>query len=255
MSNLNARMVKQKRHIIVFLDNCKSHPQMKLSNVEIRFFPANTTSRLQPMDMGVIKCDKDYYRRQIANKIVEEIVLGNVKTTDEFIRDFKLLDAVFYMNNAWNTVTPTTIANCFRKAGFGNALEGDEEEEVVPNPTNRFDEIPIEFRGETTFEQFVNVDNHVTGVSTEIESEDGEVLVDTSAQQVEEEDGEEIEKPKFNEVMAAVQTLETYCKFDIEKYSKMLNNLQDVKSDVISERVKAQVQPKISEFFEKKQIF
>lgn len=54
---LNGRMRAQKRKILLFMDNASSHPDMKLSNVKVQFFPPNTTSRLQPMDQQIFFFD------------------------------------------------------------------------------------------------------------------------------------------------------------------------------------------------------
>lgn len=58
LEDLNDEMVKQNRKILLFIDNCPSHADSELSNVNLMFLPANTTSRLQPLDAGIIKCFK-----------------------------------------------------------------------------------------------------------------------------------------------------------------------------------------------------
>ncbi|GBM08661.1 Tigger transposable element-derived protein 1 [Araneus ventricosus] len=49
---LNNKMkIKQKRKIILFMDNATSHPDdLKLKNINLVFLPPNTTSMLQPLD-------------------------------------------------------------------------------------------------------------------------------------------------------------------------------------------------------------
>jgi len=70
---LNKNMVKNSRKVLLFVDNCPSHQMIILSNVKIVFLPKNTTSRLQPLDQGVIKCLKGYYRLSLARKLVSMI--------------------------------------------------------------------------------------------------------------------------------------------------------------------------------------
>ncbi|KAL4100864.1 hypothetical protein QTP88_020893 [Uroleucon formosanum] len=44
------------RKVLLLVDNCPAHPNLSnLMNIEMIFFPANTTSILQPMDQSVIK--------------------------------------------------------------------------------------------------------------------------------------------------------------------------------------------------------
>jgi hypothetical protein len=59
---VNAKMKKENRNVILFLDNATCHPAVTLSNVNIAWFPENKTSVLQPMDMGVLYTFKLHYR-------------------------------------------------------------------------------------------------------------------------------------------------------------------------------------------------
>ena len=51
---LNNKMKCQGWQVLMFLDNCSSHPHVHLSNIKLVFYPKNTTSQLQAMDQGVI---------------------------------------------------------------------------------------------------------------------------------------------------------------------------------------------------------
>ncbi|CAC5404538.1 Tigger transposable element-derived protein 6 [Mytilus coruscus] len=52
--DINRDMRIKSRKIVIFLDNATSHwHNLKLSNVELKFFPAKTTSKLQPLDLGI----------------------------------------------------------------------------------------------------------------------------------------------------------------------------------------------------------
>ena len=44
---LNNKMKKEKRNVLLFIDNAPSHPKLTFSNVTLKFFPANTTSKSQ----------------------------------------------------------------------------------------------------------------------------------------------------------------------------------------------------------------
>jgi hypothetical protein len=50
----NGKIKNKNKNVILFLDNATCHPEVTLSNVKMAWFPANATSTLQPMDMGVI---------------------------------------------------------------------------------------------------------------------------------------------------------------------------------------------------------
>lgn len=99
------------RKILLFLDNCSAHPNIKLENIELKFLPPNTTAASQPMDQGIIQNLKVHYRKRLLQRRIAAIDSGK-----EFA--FNLLDAVFLLRQAWNEVAETTLSNCFRKAGF-----------------------------------------------------------------------------------------------------------------------------------------
>ena len=55
LHELNNKMIFERRKILLFIDNATVHCTATLSNVNIKFFPPNTTSILQPLDQGIIK--------------------------------------------------------------------------------------------------------------------------------------------------------------------------------------------------------
>ena len=58
-----------RRRVILVIDNARSHicENLQLSNVKVISLPPNTTSKLQPLDAGIITAFKMHYRlRQIA---------------------------------------------------------------------------------------------------------------------------------------------------------------------------------------------
>ena len=62
---LNSEMVAQNRHVVLFVDNFPGHNVSSPSNMTMRFFPPNITSVAQPLDGGIIKANKDYFRREM----------------------------------------------------------------------------------------------------------------------------------------------------------------------------------------------
>ena len=131
ITSVNKIMVRQKRKIIMFLDNATSHgPDLQLSNVNLKFLPPNTTSHLQPLDQGIIRAFKARYRKHMLRYLVCRIEVADNAT--ELCKQLTLLDAINWLASAWDETKESTISKCFVGAGFsatGSVAEEDEEDE------------------------------------------------------------------------------------------------------------------------------
>ena len=117
LNEFDLSVKKQKRHILLFLDNAPVHPpDVQLDNIKLKFFPPNTTSRIQPMDQGIIRAFKAHYRRYLVKHIIANISTA-VTAADVTVT---ALDAVYWIDSAWEAVTAATIQKVFRLAGFEN---------------------------------------------------------------------------------------------------------------------------------------
>jgi hypothetical protein len=112
--SLDRRMASKGRKILLFVDHCPAHPKdaRNFKNVQVEFFPANTTSVLHPMDQGIIKALKQKFCRSFVLRLLQR----HNSNKDSY--KISLLDAVSMLAMAWNLVGKDIIANCFRKAGF-----------------------------------------------------------------------------------------------------------------------------------------
>uniref|UniRef100_A0A914W2W7 HTH CENPB-type domain-containing protein n=1 Tax=Plectus sambesii TaxID=2011161 RepID=A0A914W2W7_9BILA len=127
--DFDSKMIKQKRKVLLFADNASCHKLEKgivLKNVTIQFLPANTTSIIQPLDQGIIRAFKMYYRQRIVRQ--QLLALEKGLSMEQFAKTITVLEALRMVERSWGSVTSTTIQNCFRKAGFSPAQEEGEEE-------------------------------------------------------------------------------------------------------------------------------
>jgi len=92
----DTRMRIAKRKVLLFLDNCPAHPAdiPGLTNVKMVFFPKNCTSRLQPMDQGVVKNVKHYSRVRFGRRLLDMIGRPDIDKKDFFIN---LLQAMEFL--------------------------------------------------------------------------------------------------------------------------------------------------------------
>ncbi|XP_045764824.1 tigger transposable element-derived protein 4-like [Maniola jurtina] len=97
------------RKILLLVDNCPAHLLVSnLRDIELAFFPANTTSALQPMNQSVIKSLKDIYKK----KLLMDMIESDGKTS------INMLQAMNLISKAWKEVTAATIRHSFRHAGL-----------------------------------------------------------------------------------------------------------------------------------------
>ena len=73
LNYLNNVMVQRNKKIILLLDNCTVHSSIELTNVKLLFLPKNTTAGTQPLDAGIIKNFKHFYRKHMLNYLFETI--------------------------------------------------------------------------------------------------------------------------------------------------------------------------------------
>ncbi|CAF1057970.1 unnamed protein product [Brachionus calyciflorus] len=167
LNDMNKKMAFQKRFILLFVDNCWSHPDnLKFSNVKVLFLPPNTTSVTQPMDAGVKKCLKGFYRVKFCRQI-----LSLVEKSNKFVpTDIKFFQSLEMLNSSWDEeLKPSVISNCFRHCGFFRAKcrqEPQDFDDIVELPFDDSAESELELLdkeynqnfAESKFDDFVDVD-------------------------------------------------------------------------------------------------
>ena len=97
----DAALAKDRRKILLLVDNCTAHPHIDtLKNIRLEFLPANTTSLIQPMDQGVIKNLKTFYRKELVQMTVaaiEDNLASSSSTATDISSKVTLLDAIRFV--------------------------------------------------------------------------------------------------------------------------------------------------------------
>ena len=122
--------------------------------------PANTTSKLQPLGLGIIQNFKMYYRRFLLRYVLSEI--DRCDTASDVVKSVNILLAIRWVSEAWSLVHSETISKCFRKAGVLS-----DEMDVVTVGYDDDSEDPFlecDVRGEiqTLIERSMAIDNRCT---------------------------------------------------------------------------------------------
>ena len=111
LHQLDKRFARQQRNVLLLLDNCPTHPGVEgLTSIKVAMLPANATSKLQPMGQGIINNLKALYRNKVLSKLICSLDRGADSTVT-------LLDALHYINAAWDRIPQTTYKNVSRSVG------------------------------------------------------------------------------------------------------------------------------------------
>ena len=150
---------------MLFLDNFSGHSigELKLENIQVHFYPPNCTSVLQPLDQGIIRKFKSFYRTRVLKHIIARL-------DGQDGRDVK----------------PTTIQNCFATAGYN-------VDAIVSLPEFNSNDLiatycSIRKIAEIDFQKFVTVDDEVV---TEAVKTDEDIVCSVVGQREKEEEVEE----------------------------------------------------------------
>ena len=113
VKELDWKFAAQDRKITLIFDNCPVHPIVDgLKPIELVFLPPNAMSKTRPMDQGVMRSLKVFYRHSIIKHYIASIDRGRSPSKVNKLEVMTLLTA------AWECISPITLLNCFRKDGI-----------------------------------------------------------------------------------------------------------------------------------------
>jgi hypothetical protein len=119
------------RKVVLLMDNFSAHESAvrainnsswQLQNTLIIWLPANSTSQFQPLDQGIIRTWKAYWKRQWIRFMLDEFDNGR-----DPIKSMNVLKVLQWAIQAWELdVSSETISNCFKKA-----LNSEDQPEAI----------------------------------------------------------------------------------------------------------------------------
>ncbi|KAL2629671.1 hypothetical protein R1flu_014357 [Riccia fluitans] len=126
----NRQMRQTNRKILLLMDNASSHQCkgeekilhglkcIKLSNILIAFFPANTTSVVQPLDVGIVASVKKCYKTLLLRWYLEQYDLLTDPLMDVGKIQPDVKQAIVWSAQVWQDTSTSTMRNCWRKASI-----------------------------------------------------------------------------------------------------------------------------------------
>lgn len=253
--------------ILLLVDNCPAHPVVSnLKCIKFVFLPPNVTSVLQPMDQGVIKALKTQYRKLQVLQMIE-----NIENSKD-IKSLSVLDAILMISEAWEKVTQTTIANCFRHAGFKDLSRSQaEDDDDIPlarliQPTDE-DDVPLaelvtQLQGFTATEQrieieeFIGIDDSVAVCALSTEEEILAEAESNNRNTVEENEDQQDPEEQFqattiSEALNAITVLQKFITFNEQFDTNGTHTLRSMKHKIqkIFETGLKKKQTKMTDYF------
>lgn len=260
LTELNKDMKRKGRKILMFLDNAPSHPKKEFSNIEVKFFPANCTSELQPMDQGIIQSMKIGYRKRLLKKVLSQV--DTCSSGDEVVKSINVQDAIDWISQAWAEVRPDTIRKCYAKAGFVSfdGFEPDSEQAEINSESSELEQLisdvsePLGLE-RTSVDAFINCDKDDPGVhACDGENWESDIL-DSSVNQRDTEGEEDSASdstvppmPTTQEVLKCLETLKAFTGSHAEAFHLVMKTEAAVQ-DIVIEKRNAQRQTNIMDFF------
>ena len=262
VKHLDRTMIAEGRKIALIVDNCPAHPHVEgLEAVKLVFLPPNTTSKLQPMDQGVIRALKAKYRSAIVKMYITYIeAKGEVPK-------ISILDAMKFLVQAWNRVSKETIQNCFRCAGIYLETQADaieDNDDPFKSLQSDMDELklldPTLVPDGTTAEDFTDADQTLS-VAESATTDDDEILnhyrescsIDVTSDNDDEESSEEPgppQRPAQSEIFVALELLQNCTLFEEEQVASHLRTHLEKFSMLYEKTLESRKQQsKIDNFF------
>ncbi|KFD63861.1 hypothetical protein M514_24009 [Trichuris suis] len=104
--------------VLLVIDNAPGHPQSLCftnENVEEKFLPTNSTSLLQPLDQGAIKCIKASYTRLVFGMLRDTLHANPDCDLTGLWKRFSIADAIALIAEAVHEIKPRTVSGRWKR--------------------------------------------------------------------------------------------------------------------------------------------
>ena len=119
LKQFDRHMALQKRKVLLFVEKTTDHPDLNLQNTKVEFLSSSSAApACQLMDEEVMQVIKLKFRGLQLRHIVRKMVIEDDRSGPELLKDTSLLDAIYWLYQAWHDINAKNIVRCFFKAGF-----------------------------------------------------------------------------------------------------------------------------------------
>jgi len=113
----DTKLAWSQRNIVLLQDGFAGHeePEGGLKYIHIVTLALNMTSKVQPLDQGIINTIKKGYTRRFMQRVIDHADASNDWRN---VYHIELLEAMELLTEAWLDVTRQAIIRCWRKSGI-----------------------------------------------------------------------------------------------------------------------------------------
>lgn len=225
VNKLNKKMVKQKRSILLFVDNAPSHSIVSLSNIRLMFFPPNTSACIQPMDQGVIKTLKTNYRQYLMKKLIASA--EDYQNAYDFSKSINVFHAIMWLSASWDEINERTIQRCFENSGFiDKRNQSSDEIDLEDNSENfisNFDSVNEFYSFDSNLDVHGDFPDTIEGILETILHAPDQIEVS------ENEEEDETVQPTIPSFSDAISSLDTVIRYFANNDKNILHSLFSIK--------------------------
>ena len=251
-------MGKKSRKVVLLIDNCPVHPEIKnLTNINLIFLPPNTTSVLQPMDQGVMRSLKAHYRKKVVRLCIKTV------ESKKPLPKISILQAMKHLVSSWNAVSKETIVNYFKKSNISQSNEqaavndDDDPFKSLLEDLEKLHELYNDaIQPNLSAESFADLDSEVV-TSASFSNDDDiitEVIEGENEDSKDDQDDEESTpptRPSTNKVEDALETLQDLSLFSMPN-DEICSLVLNMESLLVCEQIDNLKQSVVTDFFKRR---
>lgn len=260
--NFDKDMQKQKRKILLLIDNCTAHNEPPILNhIRVEYFPPNCTAILQPLDQGIIRAVKSRYKTMLLKRILCDLQ-NNVN------RKCNMKEAIDMICGSWDDISQKTIAHCWKHAQIDQDLNKESTAQGSSDVLHD-EEQTVEYEIESiwnsvkekssvsqsiSFKDFLTADDNAVTCYSLTETDIVQSIVDDRILENDEESSEDEENEVITSKVTSAEALESlervrnFISLQSSVPDNIFSNINHVHNFVLSAASNSLVQKKITDF-------